>query len=94
MWVIHRSLLPRLPWNTLVCPGEDRAWRFHDCLSHRGPGGSRYAGKLVAMGARDPALVEDFLIAWQPAQEGQPWWGLFLAPGSKCKKASPSGGFS
>ena len=35
----------------------------------------------AVMGLRDPALEGVFPSAWQPAQEGQPWWGLFLVPG-------------
>ena len=69
-------------------------WRWHNCLVCRGPVGGRCTGKLAAMGARDLALVVAFPSVWQLVQEGQPWWGLFLAPGSRREKVSSGGGFS
>ena len=42
MWAIHRCLLLRLPCRTWVCPSEGWVWRWHSCLSCRGPGSIRY----------------------------------------------------
>ena len=36
IWVIHWSLLLRLPWRTWVCPCEGQVWRWYSCLSRRG----------------------------------------------------------
>ena len=76
MWTPDRSLLPRLPWSTQVCPGEDRAQTRHSCLGCGSPGGNRCVGKTVDTGVRDLALGGDFASA----REGQPWRGPFLAP--------------
>ena len=85
LWATHISLLPRLPWSTQVCPGKGRVWRWHNCLGRRCPGGDSCVRKPAATCARAPALVGAFPSAWQQvwrqAREGQPWWGLFLAPG-------------
>ena len=35
----------------------------------------------MATGTRDLAPVGGFPSTWRPVQEGQPWWGLLLAPG-------------
>ena len=98
LWATHISLLPRLPWSTQVCPGKGRVWRWHNCLGRRCPGGDSCVRKPAATCARAPALVGAFPSAWQQvwrqAREGQPWWGLFLAPGGRHEKASPGGGFS
>ena len=32
MWVVHWSLLLRLPWRTWVCPCEGQGWRWYSCL--------------------------------------------------------------
>ena len=61
MWVIHRSLLLRLPSRTWVCPSEDQVWRYCSCLDHRGPGSTRYSVELVTMGTGDMALLKFFL---------------------------------
>ena len=76
MWVTHRSLLPRLPWNTWLCPSEDRVRRWHDCL-----GWGKLWQRQVHGKARSHRCNRSGPSAWWPAQEGQPSWGLFLAPG-------------
>ena len=57
VWSTHRNLVLRLPWSSWVCPCEDQAQRWYDCLDCRSPGSAKCAGKLVATGARDMALV-------------------------------------
>ena len=83
MWATHRCLVSRLPWNTWVCPSEDKVQRWHSCQGRRCLGSDRWAGKLAAMGARDSALVGAFPSAQQPAWQHQPWRGPFLVPGSR-----------
>ena len=80
VWSIHRSLVLRLPWSSCVCPSEDRAWRWYDCLDHGSPDSAICAGKLVATDARDIALVRAFSGARSEAREGQPWPGIFWQP--------------
>ena len=78
MWATYRSLLPRLPWSTWVCPGEDWAWRWHSCLDHGSPGGTRCTGK--------PATTE--------ARDNGPSGRLFLVPGCRHARISPGRAFS
>ena len=67
---------PRLPWNTWLCPSEDRVRRWHDCL-----GWGKLWQRQVHGKARSHRCNRSGPSAWWPAQEGQPSWGLFLAPG-------------
>ena len=80
VWSIHRSLVLRLPWSSCVCPSEDRAWRWYDCLDHGSPDSARCAGKPAATGARDVALVRAFSGTQCMARQGQPWLGFFWRP--------------
>ena len=52
-WSTHRSLVLRLPWSSWVCPSDDRAQKWYDCLDSSIPGGAKCAGKPEATGARD-----------------------------------------
>jgi len=53
MWVIHRSLFPRLPWRIWVCHSEGWVWRRCSSLNHNDPGKTRYTGDPAARGAGD-----------------------------------------
>ena len=35
MWIVHWSLLLKLPWRTCVWPSEGQMWWWCSCLSHR-----------------------------------------------------------
>ena len=83
MWATHRCPLPRLPWRTQVCPGEDRAQSWHGCLGQGSSGGNRCMGKPTATGVRDSALLGAFSSAQQQAHNGHPWWSSFLVPGGQ-----------
>ena len=69
-----------LLWSTWVCPGEDRVQRWHGCLGCGIPGGTRGAGKPVAMGTRDTALAGAFSSAQWQVHKCQPWLGFFYCP--------------
>ena len=86
VWSTHRSLALRLPWSSWVCPSEERAQRWYDCLDCGSPSGAKCAGKPLARDARDMALGSRhmraspegaFSIAWQLVHESQPWEGFF-----------------
>ena len=64
MWVIHRSLLLRLPWRTWVCPSEDQVWRRHGYLDCRDLGSTRCSGKPAIMGSGDMVLLGLFPCFW------------------------------
>ena len=63
MWVMHRSLLLRLPWRTWVCPSEDWVWRWRSCLDQR-PWKHQVCG---GAGAEDTALLGLFLASGNSA---------------------------
>ena len=56
MWIVHWSLLLRLPWRTWVCPSEGQLWRWSSCLGHRGSGSTWDSGELVARAAGNMVL--------------------------------------
>ena len=72
VWSTHRSLVLRLPWSSWVCPCEDKAQRWYDCLDRGSPGSAKCPGKSAATDARDMALVRAFSSAQLKAREGQP----------------------
>ena len=51
LWVVHWSLLLRLPWRTWVCPCEVQVWRWCSCLGHRVSCSTRFSWELTAMTA-------------------------------------------
>ena len=63
IWVIHWSLLLRLPWRTWVCPSEDWVWRWRSCLDQR-PWKHQVCG---GAGAEDTALLGLFLASGNSA---------------------------
>ena len=65
MWVIHRSLLLRLPWRTWVCPSEDQVWRRHGYLDCRDLGSTRCSEKPAIMGSGDMVLLGFFPCFWR-----------------------------
>ena len=85
MWSTHRGLVLRLPCSSWVCPCEDQAQRWYDCLDHRRPGGSKCTRKPAAMGTRDMAPVRAFSGTQHKVHDGQPWPGFFwcLAAGTR-----------
>ena len=85
VWSTHRSLVLRLPWSSWVCPCEDRAQRWYDCLDRGSLGSAKCAGKRRPRGTRDMALVRAFSGVRHKAHEGQPWLGFFwcLAAGAR-----------
>ena len=91
VWFTHRSLVLRLPWSSWVCPCEDQAQRWYDCLNRGTPGSAKCAGKLEAMGVRDMALVRAFSGTWSKAHEGQPWLGFFWHPSASAQEPALSG---
>ena len=56
IWVIHRSLLLRLPWRTWVCFSEDQACSWHSSLDHGDHSSARYTEEPVATGSGDMVL--------------------------------------
>ena len=64
MWVIHGSLLLKLSWRIWDCPSVQRAWRWCGCLNHRAPVSAKFAGKLIAMGVGDTAVLGLFPSLW------------------------------
>ena len=77
VWSTHRSLVLRLPWSSWVCPCEDWAQRWYDCLDHGSPGGTQSTGKPAATATSSMALVRAFSGAQHKAREGHPWRGVF-----------------
>ena len=75
VWVIHRSLVLRLPWRTWVCLSEDQARSWHSSLGHGDPSSIRYTEEPVATGSGDTALssvqslshVRLFVTPWTAA---------------------------
>ena len=65
MWVLHRSLLPRLPWRTWVCSSEDRLWRRRGCLYSGDPSSTECSGKraLEIWKAQEIRRYEDPCLA-------------------------------
>ena len=51
IWVVHWSLLLRLPWRTWVCPCEGQVWRWCSCLGCRGSSSTRYSAGSAARAA-------------------------------------------
>ena len=70
MWVVRRSLLPRLLWRTGFCSREDPVWGWCSCLDHRCSGSSRYAGGLEVRGVGDMALLGFSLASGSSAAVG------------------------
>ena len=56
LWVVHWSLLLRLPWRTWVCRCEIQVWRWCSCLGRRGSGSTRFSRELAAMTAGNIVL--------------------------------------
>ena len=63
IWVVHWSLLLRLPWRTWVCPSEDWVWRWCGYLDQRPWKHQVWGGA----GAGDTALLGFFLASGNSA---------------------------
>ena len=92
MWSTHRSLVLRLPWSSWVCPIEDRAQRWYNCLDHRSPGNVKCTGKPAVTGTRDITLVRSFSGARHKVSEGQYWPG-FSSAQPQTREGQPWEGF-
>ena len=89
MWVIHRSLLLKLPWLTWVCPREAWPCRWHCCLDHMDPSGARCAGKQEATDTEDVALLEFFSKLWQLVLKRPPLPVLLYHSAQEVLKGQP-----
>ena len=56
LWVVHWTLLLRLPLMIWVCPCEGQVWRWCSCLDRRDSGSTRYSGELAARAAGNTVL--------------------------------------
>ena len=60
LWVIHRTLLLRLPWRTWACYNENV---YGGGMDHIDPGGMRWTGKPEALGTGNMVLLGLFLVS-------------------------------
>ena len=70
MWVVLRSLLPRLPWRIGFCSREAQVWKWCSCLDRRCSGSSRCAGELEVRGVGDTVLFGFSLASGSSAAVG------------------------